>query len=131
MVVEKADECPVCYEPLTGQAPSDVVTDNSLRCPNGHLICTTCVRRLSRPCAKQDTGFYFTCPVCREGASLSRLHMVVLMHDSWCRARQLFGNVEEIHAWLTARPNCAAKHPDQTPRPWPTPTSTTARASTA
>ena len=73
------EECPVCFGALRG--------DDSVVCPNRHKVCTDCLRRLVEPCDVEfpATGFCYRCPMCREGAVLSRMHILVLICGSWSR----------------------------------------------
>ena len=85
------EECPVCFCALQGDLRG-VVTDNSLVCPNGHKVCTGCMRRLVEPCDTEATGFCYRCPMCREEVGLSRLHMMVLVCGTWGRAQDKLRN---------------------------------------
>ena len=85
------ESCPVCFGALQGDFRG-VVADNSLVCPNGHKVCTDCMRRLVEPCDTEATGFCYRCPMCREETGLSRLHMMVLVCGTWGRAEDQLRN---------------------------------------
>ena len=86
-MVDNERDCPVCFEAFQS---TDVEYDNALACSNGHWVCVTCVARLVTVTQCTDaecTGFAYTCPVCRHAACVSRLHMLVLLKQSWSAAR--------------------------------------------
>ena len=97
-----SEECPVCFCALRGDV-CGLVTDNSMRCPNGHQVCTDCMRRLVEPCDTAETGFSYRCPMCREESSLSRLHVMVLMYGTWARAQEKFRSEREVRQWVAGR----------------------------
>jgi hypothetical protein len=79
-----------------------LTADHSVPCPNGHRVCTACLRRLVRPCDSEGTGLYFRCPLCRADAGLSRLHVAVLLLGSWTEVRKVWGGDEEVVRWTEA-----------------------------
>jgi hypothetical protein len=98
-MAEQDLECPVCFEPLTGQGTIPEITDNSLICRNGHLVCLECARCMIEPCEDNPCGFHIRCPMCRRYAKLSRLHLLVIMKGSWQKSRAMFRTVEDASRW--------------------------------
>ena len=100
----RQDECPVCFCELTGDVNGrGVIAENSLACPEGHLVCTKCTRRLIEPCNDKATGLCFRCPMCRQRSGLTPYHMMVLVKGGWKRAREVFADDEHAVDWAKRR----------------------------
>ena len=105
-----AEECPVCFCELLGDV-CGAVTDNSLVCPNGHKVCTDCMRRLVEACDTEASGFSYCCPMCREEVGLSRLHVMVLVCGTWGQAQDKlrhgstlkFRSEHDVRRWIAGR----------------------------
>ena len=92
-------ECPVCYDPL-GETTDGPVANNALGCPRGHNVCTSCLRKLVKPCRLVPTGLAFWCPLCRTGTAVSRLQFMVLLKGSWKEAHACFECDDAKTAWV-------------------------------
>lgn len=95
-------ECPVCFGPLLGDVYG-VTANNSLVCPNRHNTCTRCVKKLVRASEDAPSGFAFRCPMCRVPTGLSRLHMMVVVRETWEEVRKDFRDEgmrqEDVRRW--------------------------------
>ena len=91
-------ECPICYNPL-GERAGPCMQD-SIGCARGHNICTSCARKIVKPCSSVPTGLVFECPVCRTHGVVTRIHLMVLLKGTWRDARKCFEGESEETKWV-------------------------------
>jgi hypothetical protein len=93
--------CPVCLEPLAAAREGNVA-DDALACPNEHNLCARCVCKLVEPsgwCSRRCSGLCFVCPLCRERACVSHVHVLTVMKGSRAKALACFSSPRSLSAW--------------------------------
>ena len=97
--------CPVCLETLVLQKGR--LHDDALSCRNGHFVCHRCIARMLMPTRRllvADSGFAYTCPMCRAMSRLNHLQAFALLKGSIRAVKDAFANDWFMEAWLLHEP---------------------------